>query len=411
MIGMQILAFDPRRVHDFYIRVMTASHSNLFFTPCLTILSLLFIKRHLYFLLKRHLYFKKYLFKRYSGSAIRSASLFSFYKEADLCKPDISKYMTHRRLLYFAMPLLLAAGCAGKTSSSIDKAPIHPVEASDSTGYSLPIPMPPKEITTPEGRAAYIAAHYWDAMDWQDTLLLSSPHFMGESMANYGLFLSMSEDPDAISSIDAVVNASATNPKALATLSRYAYDYFYHPDSPQDDAELYLKFVNSFLTLPSLDDADRERLKERKSEILKNRIGSLATDFDYIGSDGQRHSLLSTAPESELRILFIYNPDCERCEKAAALMKSSPAFTAAQREGRVSVIAINAYGQEGMGPAQRKSTFPPEWTVGYSPDGKIDSEETYIIRSTPSIYLIDTIGSIIDKDLSMSKLEKLINNS
>lgn len=278
----------------------------------------------------------------------------------------------------------------------------------DTASYTLPLPEIPASLKTPEERAAFLSRHYWDEMDWNDTLLLSSERFMGESMATFGTLLSITPRDKAVSAISGMVSAAACSVPGINAVNDYAYDYLYYPDSPQYDPELYLLFINALSAQPGLDMASRARLDDRKAQIMKNRVGDRASDFDYIGTDGRTHSLLSTRKDAPVRILMLYDPDCTVCEEAVKIMRENAGFTVAQAEGDVAVIAINAFGQEDSGPARVKAGFPSLWTVGYSPDGAIDAEELYVIRATPAIYVLDSEGRILEKDLSLARLAELV---
>lgn len=303
--------------------------------------------------------------------------------------------------------LLLHASCGGGKGNVAAELQ---VAQRDTATYELPMPLIPESMTSPEERAAYVAERYWNPMDWNDTLLLASERFMGTSMANFGFFLSMIPQDKATSDIVATVNAASGSPKALKALSDYAYRYFYYPDSPQYDAELYLKFINPLVAQENLDEADRQRLEERRRDILKNRIGTVPANFRFIGTDGNNHNLTEALSGANLYLLMLYDPDCQACDEAVQILKGSESFTQAQRDKEVKVIAINAFGQESGGAAKRKPSFPTEWIVGYSPDGEIDEQEIYAIRATPAIYVIDAGGKILEKDLSLRRLAELISD-
>ncbi len=317
-----------------------------------------------------------------------------------------------RRLFGLSVGVVLmamAASCGGKGNPGATAARTAAGER-DTATYQLPLPVVPPAITDREEKVAFVARHYWDAMDWNDTLLLSSERFMGESMATFGFLLSTVSDDVRVQAVEKAAEASSANPRALKAFADYANKYFYYPDAPQHDDELYLVFVDAFLQNEKLDEAERQRLGERRRDIMKNRLGSVATDFTYVGTDGQRHQLLATAPDAQIRILMMYDPDCEACEEAVQIMKGGEGFVKAQRDGDVQVIAINAFGQKEGGAAKRKDSFPAEWIVGYSPAGQIDEDEIYVIRATPAIYVLNPAGEILDKDLSLAKLAQIVSN-
>lgn len=283
--------------------------------------------------------------------------------------------------------------------------------SSDLTGFTLPLPEVPRTLTTPQERAAFVAAHYWDGMDWKDSRLLGNDRFMGESMATYATLIGITPREKGIDCIAELVNSIGTDPLALNTLADYAYSYLYLPESPLYDEDLYLMFVNPLLAQPGLSEENHERLDKYKTDILKNRVGNIATDFAFIGTDGQSHDLLSLSPKASLRVLIFYAPGCDKCDEAFEIIKRSEAFSIAEARGEVSVIAINPFGQNNPGRAMIKPGMPKSWIVGYSPEGALDSNETYIVRSTPAIYILDRNGTILLKNLSLDRLKEFLNSS
>lgn len=281
----------------------------------------------------------------------------------------------------------------------------------DTTSYKLHMPNIPSNITSSEERAEFLAFHYWDNMDWNDTILLKAERFMGENMATYGTILEMVPYKTAVSAVSGLINEVADNKHALRSIDEYAFSYFYYPGAPQYNEELYLLFINPLLAQSNFAEADAERLKMRKEYIHKNRVGSIAADFSFIGTDGKEHTLLKTSQEAAYRILMLYDPECEVCEDAIRIMSEAKAFTEAQKSGEVSVIAINAYGQPNGGEADRKDGMPQNWVVGYSPEGEIENEEIYAIRATPAIYVLDKDGRILMKDLSIARLSQFVNST
>lgn len=278
----------------------------------------------------------------------------------------------------------------------------------DTSSYTLALPQPPASIDDQQKRLEFVARHFWDAMDWQDSLLLKSDRFMGESIANYGAVLASMDESKRGAVVVGMINSLSSNPKALATVSDYAYRYFYYPGSPQYDAELYLLFLNPLLARTELDKAERLRLEHRKGEIMKNRVGRKGADFSLVDTEGKSRKFNSLFPDAELRILLLYDPECNVCEEAVRIMSAEGDFSRAVKDGRVGIVAVNAYGQPEGGAALRKDGMPQEWIVGYSPEGEVENEEIYVIRSTPAIYVLDREGRILEKDLSLDRLAEIV---
>lgn len=299
----------------------------------------------------------------------------------------------------------MIAGCGNRDAGRAGADRIN--TGGDKDTLCLPLPVVPRYADTPEKRSLYMADHYWDAADWSDTTLLKSDRFMGESMANYGVLLSNIDEKRRPGIISSLLNRHEITPTAYRALEEYAYRYFYYPGAPQYDAELYLLFVNALLGSGKSDEATTERLLHRRGEILKNRVRHQATMFEYVDANGETHRFSPGSGESELTFLILYDPECDVCAEAVDIMTSSKPFSAAIQSGDVSVYAINAYGDE-KAAGKVSSRFPVSWHVGYSPDGEVEREEIYVIRSTPSIYIIDKEGIILEKDIILRRLSEIV---
>lgn len=308
-------------------------------------------------------------------------------------------------ILAFISLLLLAISCTGSKAHSLIE---ESRNETDTASFVLPVPVPPENMSA-QRRNLFMADRYWDAMDWSDSLFIGSDRIMGESMATYGVLLSSLPEVDRVKSVNAFINRISDNAQALKRVSEYAFSYFYYPGAPQYDAELYFPFIAPLLASNNVDAAERARLEDRSKQIKKNRIGAAAADFDYIDSAGNLRQLLSTSRNAGVRIIMLYDPDCNVCDEAISILTSSPKFNDACHTGDAAVIAINAYGQEGGGRARPKTGMPGYWTIGYSPKGEVDEKEIYVIRSTPAIYIIDSDGKVLEKDISLARLSQLVN--
>lgn len=62
-------------------------------------------------------------------------------------------------------------------SAAAGSAPQHPQD--------FKLPHIPAALTTPEARADYLAAHYWDNFDFRDTTLISRPEITEQAFADF----------------------------------------------------------------------------------------------------------------------------------------------------------------------------------------------------------------------------------
>ena len=87
-----------------------------------------------------------------------------------------------RLISLYIVAAMTMASCSSSTSEraagshNSSKTPM-PVE--------LPLPAIPDSLTVPERRAAYVAMHFWDAMDWKDHARSLDTAFVEQNFANY----------------------------------------------------------------------------------------------------------------------------------------------------------------------------------------------------------------------------------
>lgn len=138
-------------------------------------------------------------------------------------------------------------------------------------------------------------------------------------------------------------------------------------------------------------------LEQLRADILKNRPGCPAPDFELTYPDGHRARLLR-AGDADILLIF-YEPDCNVCHDTMERLAADPGISQAVAEGRMRIVAVYL-GDNTDAWREHAATLPPSWEVTRDAAGAVDGESLYIIRTTPSVYLIS--GGIIQaKDLGI----------
>lgn len=243
----------------------------------------------------------------------------------------------------------------------------------------------------------------WEGVDWTDSLTVVSEDSLARRLANFGVLLTYMDADEGALAADSLAALASTSDLALESMANMAARYFYHPEAPQYDPDLYALLARSFSERPTAPWHLKERLTHHLEQISRNRPGTRATDFTYLPVQGRGGTLSDFAPYAQLKILVFYDPGCEVCHAAFGILQSSPQFTAAQEEGTVAVLLVDPFGG---------TTTPdcpsPLWTIGYSPGGAIDNDETYVIRATPAIYVLAADNTILEKDISPERLQQIV---
>lgn len=172
--------------------------------------------------------------------------------------------------------------------------------------------------------------------------------------------------------------------------------YLYEPESPVFDPESFLSASDAILEMVrgEIGEAAALRLGANREQASKNRPGQAAADFIFIDRSGKKKSLRETfSPEAETLLIF-YDLDCHDCHVYMDTVASDAATMAKVARGGLHIVAIEAYGADPHRWRQDADRLPASWTVGRSPDGEIDSEEIYSLLRAPTVYILNTDGTV-----------------
>lgn len=293
-----------------------------------------------------------------------------------------------------AIAILLFTSCAKKEGDSHGQAAASPGKA-----LELPLPVVPDSIRAPSQRAAYILRHFWDEMRWENDSLVGHADFMEQNSANFFNVIPATDSLSAVNAVSDLLERASVNPKACLALDTIAEKYLWEPNSPMLSEESYLIFTDAQLLHPErLDEARLERIKYMREVMLKNRVNTPATDFEYITREGERRRLSDDFNTGANLMVIFFDPECENCKTVEKSISEDPHITAAQLDGSLKVIAVSPMEVDGAAWQKEAVSMPTLWTVGYSPGGEIDNKDLYILRATPTVMIVSPGGIILDKD-------------
>lgn len=311
--------------------------------------------------------------------------------------------MKIRFLTALALCACMAAGCSGGSGDGRrpggDSLPAAPAAC-------VSLPVVPDSLVTPESRADYLVLHFWDPLDFADTVHSLDTAYMEQSFANYASVLPFSSDSIRSVAVDAMLRrAAGESPAAGAYVLDIAREYLFNPESPMYDDMLYRPFAE-YVAATATDLGARMRAEDALEEIARNKPGTPAPDFAFVASDGRRHTLAPGASQTPVLLMF-YEPDCAHCREAFGYLAASASLRAAVDAGRLRVVAVYP-GDNDAEWREHAATLPASWTVGRDEDGIIDRDGLYVIKATPSFYLIAPDGNIGLKDRSFASTASML---
>lgn len=176
--------------------------------------------------------------------------------------------------------------------------------------------------------------------------------------------------------------------------------YFYDPNSPVLNEEVYIPVLEGILAARSLNDLDKMQYDYQLKIAILNRVGSPATDFEYATTSGKGRLY---DIKGEYTLLFFNNPECHTCHQILETLKSDPQITRLTQEGRLKLLAI--YPDEELDKWRKnKNIYPGDWIYACDPTFALRENNLYGLRAIPSLYLLDKEKKVLLKDAPAEKV-------
>lgn len=320
-------------------------------------------------------------------------------------KNNLNLYMMKgRKLIFWGVLLLLALSCGPRKT----KAPAIPTR-------DFPMAEIPVMITEPTERLTWLSQHFWDRFTALDSLYFCDSVTVNGVKAQdlekqVGFFATIVQEIplkdgakamelfyDRLESFQLAKPAGNLLPQTVALVSRYFYD----PNSPVRNEDLYLPFVSRMATSAVIREDYRQGYAWDARMCALNRSGTQAADFVFVDSFGKRRTLYGIqAPRT---LLIFGNPDCHACRELLEQMESYPQISAQIDQGLLKVIDI--YIDEDIDLwKERMDSYPAQWINGYDPTFTIRENLIYNVRALPSLYLLDAKKTVLLKDATPEKI-------
>ena len=312
--------------------------------------------------------------------------------------------MSNRHILIGILAIVACFGSCQSKSQPADKAGKEPA-ADTVVSSELPLPEVPPTLTVPSERAAYILSHFWDALDFRDTLRSRDARFMEQNVVNW-LSLFPHADLEVLPPcIDGCLREATKDKGAFRLFDNIVDRYLNDPNSPMRNEDYYMLYLEGVLRLPGLAEEERLRPAYQLETARKNRPGTVATDFGYLDRDGKRGRLHTTLPGRPLLLLF-YDPACGHCSEILRSLYDSPVLSRLVADQALSVLAVYTEGDRDLW-ERTKASLPAEWTVTMDTE-RIVERDLYSLPAMPVIYLLDADKTVLLKDPSPAALENYL---
>lgn len=270
----------------------------------------------------------------------------------------------------------------------------------------LPLPVIPDSLRTPQSRAAYLLVHFWDEMDFGDTLRSRHRPFIERNFVNFASLFPHAEKKTLVPAVRKLMQAAEADSIAYTLLAEVTEMYLYMADSPMRCEEYYIPFLEEFVRTPAFGEYDKARHAYLLEMAKKNRVGTLAADFTYFSRGDGRPATLHQLPGEWLLLLF-YDADCESCWRTMADIHGNARFRRWLHDKRLTVLAVYAEGDREVW-ERTKERVPEGWNAGFEA-GDMYRKELYVMPSMPTVYLLDKEKKVVLKETSVETLFRTLS--
>lgn len=313
----------------------------------------------------------------------------------------------------FILSLLFTLGnCTTQNSKNKDKEPLTKSDVdlqTESIEPVFPLPEVPVMINDEIERAIYLSKHYWDLFPFNDTTLISQPDITEQGLVDYIQLLNHIPYSDAESSLRILMNKAKADTTMYNHFASLAEKYFYDPNSPFRNDEFYIPVIENLLQSGMLSETKHAVYSFQQEMILKNRVGTKATDFVYTLANGEKKNM--HALKSDYLILFFTNPDCPTCETVTREMDNSAPLhniSSLNSSSYRLFTVLSVYPDSNVDEWRRAlPTLPQEnWVNAYDDGTIITNKRLYDLKAIPTLYLLNKDKQIILKDTSLEEIEE-----
>ena len=268
----------------------------------------------------------------------------------------------------------------------------------------FPLPSVPDSLVTTESRANYLALHYWDNIDFNDPTIIGNEDISEQGFSNFISIMPYVTQKEV--AFAEFISKISLKPDVQDYFMAVAKKYLAESQSPVFNDELYIMMLQSLLSSDMLDSARRAKYSAILNTEMKNRVGEVATDFEFMLRDGERGRLSEI--NAKYILVFFSDPDCDRCNSVKTQIDASAVVRIKLLLGDLALLSVCI---EGDTDAWKRIKTPDEWIDACDEKCAIYDQELYDIPGLPSFYLLDSSHRVILRDVHFQLVENFLDNN
>ncbi|MEE9361458.1 MAG: redoxin domain-containing protein [Cellulophaga sp.] len=261
-----------------------------------------------------------------------------------------------------------------------------------------------KNMTYQRERKQFYRNHYWDHINFSDSLLLRVPIL--KYRINEFFDDVIAQEPDSIiKAMNAVVAKASENPAVFKeTLRELTFKYIAPAVLDQD--RVFVHLADTYLltqeTMDWININMRQHISNITEKMRSNIIGKEAPSLHMNTLDGEEMRLHTIG--TEYTLLFFYDPDCDHCIDESLILKSEYEQL---KKDNVEIMAV-CISRDSEKCKQYATDYKIDWVNVMDPENSTGYREKYNIFAAPIVFLLDDEKKIIGKATSFEHIRHLI---
>ena len=272
--------------------------------------------------------------------------------------------------------------------------------ASEDTA-SFPYPDVPGNLVTPQDRASYLIRHFWDNVDFADSIDDARMAMLEQGFADFISVFGPAEADARREAMQTLVRSSRSSRASADVMDGLAESYLYSPESPVYDEEYFILYLDALLQPGVLDDVESVRPRFLLDEASRNRVGAEAADFALVTSSGER-SLGEICSRTPYTLLIFVDPECETCAETVAEIDTDPVISSLVSDGTLGIVGVYGGDDDALWESSG-GHYPGNWTVGKTIRRDV-TDGLYAVATYPTLYLLDSKGIVVQKNTNLRRV-------
>lgn len=301
---------------------------------------------------------------------------------------------------FFKLIFSIIAICGLSASFQVYAQETAEEAATTETKTLFEYPTAPESLPTMTDKSNYLMEHFWDAMNLKSQTPVDQ-NLLNEAFRVYSVPMRFADKAKVTASADKLIKGLEKNPVLLLQFTKAAEEALYGPRAEAWIDEIYVKFISALVKNKKVPDSRKPKYQKQLNSLEKTITGMTAPEFKFTNKDGREATYF---PMSTPTMIIFCNPKIPDWRMTRLTMETNLKLKQAIDKGQINIIFIVPDDLADW--KEETSNYPGNWTVGYAPG----VGETYDFRLAPSIYIIDSEGKIVMKNITPAQgVDEILN--